>query len=216
MREICARFHVPGVDLFPWADQIAGTGTRRGPVYRMEVLEDGSVQLVGSFEGDSDEFRGAVASAEKTIDVAVAAERDRIYHARFEPRPVVRGMIATRRQTPIAMEMPMEMNPDGSVEGTFIAESSEFAAAIEMLPDEVETEILRMGEYEPASGGVFDRLTDRQRDVLEVAVEAGYYEDPRQATHEDLAADLGVAPGTVSEHLRRIERRVFDAADPRR
>ena len=216
MRQIRARFTIPGMDLFPWADEIAGTGLRRGPVYRMEVLADGSVLLVGAFEGDAETFFEAVSAAEKTLDLAVSEERDGIYHAQFEPRPEVRRMIAARRETPIAMQMPMEMNEDGSVEATYIAEADLFTQALEQIPDVVETEVLKMGDFEPTETDVFDTLTRRQQEVLDVAVAAGYYEDPRQATHEDIAAELDVSAGTVSEHLRRIERRVFGAYDPGR
>lgn len=204
------------MDLFPWAAEIAGTDLGRGPVYRMEVLADGSVLLVGAFGGDPSAFFEVVSSADKTIDLAISEERDGIYHAQFEPRPAVRQMIEARRETPIAMQMPMAMNEDGSVEATYIAEADLFTAALDEIPAEVETEIVRMGDFEPAETDVFDTLTARQQEVLDVAVGEGYYEDPREATQEDLADELGVSPATVGEHLRRIERRVFAGYDPGR
>ena len=216
MRQIRARFEIPGTDLFPWADEIAGNDLGRGPVYRMEVLADGSVLLVGAFEGDPEEFFEVVSAADKTLDIAISEERDGIYHAQFEPRPEVRRMIAARRETPIAMQMPMAMNDDGSVEATYIAEADLFTEALSEIPDAVETEVLRVGDFEPTESDVFDTLTARQQEVLDAAIRRGYYEDPREATHEDLAADLGVSPATVGEHLRRIERRVFGTYDPRR
>ena len=48
-------------------------------------------------------------------------------------------------------------------------------------------------------------LTDRQRQVLERAVELGYYETPRRVTLSNLADDLGVAKSTLSETLHRAE-----------
>lgn len=68
----------------------------------------------------------------------------------------------------------------------------------------------RIRDYETASGPI-DALTDRQRDVLETAFEMGYYEVPRGATTDALAAELDLDPSTVSEHLRRAERNVFAA-----
>ncbi|MFC7194158.1 helix-turn-helix domain-containing protein [Halosimplex aquaticum] len=70
-------------------------------------------------------------------------------------------------------------------------------------------EVVETGEYDPGVRQLFDRLTARQREVLETAVRAGYYDDPRRATHADLAAELDVSPATVGEHLRKIESRVF-------
>jgi predicted DNA binding protein len=46
--------------------------------------------------------------------------------------------------------------------------------------------------------------------VLEVAVAEGYYHNPREATHEDIANVVGIAPTTVGDHLREIEMNVFE------
>ena len=57
----------------------------------------------------------------------------------------------------------------------------------------------------------FDRLTDRQRVVLETAHAAGYFERPRRSSGEDLAASLDISPSTFYQHLRAGQRKVFDA-----
>ncbi|WP_135364002.1 helix-turn-helix domain-containing protein [Halosimplex halophilum] len=60
-------------------------------------------------------------------------------------------------------------------------------------------------------------LTDRQREVLRTALEAGYYEWPREATGEEVAEGLGISSATFSEHVHAAERKLFaamfDAAD---
>jgi predicted DNA binding protein len=48
-------------------------------------------------------------------------------------------------------------------------------------------------------------LTDRQWEVVETAVELGYYDTPRGASLTDLADELGVAKSTCSETLHRAE-----------
>lgn len=45
--------------------------------------------------------------------------------------------------------------------------------------------------------------------MLEVAIRLGYYENPREATHEDIAEEVGVEAGTVGKHLRKVESHVF-------
>lgn len=55
----------------------------------------------------------------------------------------------------------------------------------------------------------FDRLTDRQRTVLETAFVAGYFDRPRRSTGEDLATSLDVSPSTFYQHLRAGQRKVF-------
>lgn len=55
------------------------------------------------------------------------------------------------------------------------------------------------------------RLTDRQRESLLVAYEAGFYEWPREVTGEDLAAEMDITPATFTQHIRAAERKVLDA-----
>lgn len=54
-------------------------------------------------------------------------------------------------------------------------------------------------------------LTDRQRSALEAAYHAGYFEWPRDADAETIAASLDIAPPTFHQHLRKAEKGVFDA-----
>lgn len=52
-------------------------------------------------------------------------------------------------------------------------------------------------------------LTGRQREVLSLAVERGYYELPRETTTERLADELDINRRTVEDHLRRAERKLI-------
>jgi predicted DNA binding protein len=60
-----------------------------------------------------------------------------------------------------------------------------------------------------------DQLTDRQREVLTAAHEAGYYTWPREITGEELADELDISSPTLHEHLRAAEQTliamVFDS-----
>jgi hypothetical protein len=52
-------------------------------------------------------------------------------------------------------------------------------------------------------------LTDAQRDLLDTAVGAGYYDTPRGCTLTELADRVGVAKSTASERLHRAEEKVI-------
>ncbi|WP_276270669.1 helix-turn-helix domain-containing protein [Haloarcula litorea] len=66
----------------------------------------------------------------------------------------------------------------------------------------IEIDLLRVNEY--ASLGDTDAgLTDSQREALLVAVERGYFEEPRNATLSEVAADLGISQPAASGLLRR-------------
>jgi predicted DNA binding protein len=52
-------------------------------------------------------------------------------------------------------------------------------------------------------------LTDRQRELLEIAVRQGYFEVPRDCTLAELAEEVGIDKSTASEVLRRGEARLL-------
>jgi predicted DNA binding protein len=52
-------------------------------------------------------------------------------------------------------------------------------------------------------------LTERQRELLEIAVRQGYFEIPRDCTLAELAEGVGIDKSTASEVLRRGEARLL-------
>ena len=55
------------------------------------------------------------------------------------------------------------------------------------------------------------RLTQRQREVLAAAYEAGYYSWPRETDAQTLATELDIASATLHKHLRAAERKLVAA-----
>lgn len=61
--------------------------------------------------------------------------------------------------------------------------------------------LIRDREPEPPGDG----LTDRQYEALRTAYELGYFNIPRQASLEEVAAELDISASSVSERLRRAQ-----------
>ncbi|MCT9098215.1 helix-turn-helix domain-containing protein [Haloarchaeobius sp. HME9146] len=59
---------------------------------------------------------------------------------------------------------------------------------------------------------LFEGLTDRQLAALQLALERGYYEQPRKTSLRDLAAQTSVARSTFEEHLRKAENKLLTNA----
>ena len=59
-------------------------------------------------------------------------------------------------------------------------------------------------------GLLADELTARQREVLETAYHAGYYEWPHEASSEEVADLLGIAQPTFAEHFWAAQQRIAD------
>lgn len=58
------------------------------------------------------------------------------------------------------------------------------------------------------------KLAPRQRQILERAIDRGYYDVPKSCTLDELAAEDEVSMSTVAEHLRQAESKIFDAIAP--
>jgi predicted DNA binding protein len=56
-----------------------------------------------------------------------------------------------------------------------------------------------------------EELTERQRAAVEAAFHAGFFEWPRESDGEAVSESLGVSPPTFHQHLRKAERKVFEA-----
>jgi predicted DNA binding protein len=54
-------------------------------------------------------------------------------------------------------------------------------------------------------------LTDTQREALVAAYEMGFFDSPRTASLEDVAADIGITQQSLSSRLRRGHRRLVEA-----
>ncbi|WP_226038992.1 bacterio-opsin activator domain-containing protein [Natrinema sp. DC36] len=80
---------------------------------------------------------------------------------------------------------------------------AEFAAKRETT--ELRTPFSRTG----FRGELRSRLTERQREVLEAAFEAGYYDWPRECSGEAVATELGISSPTFSEHIHAAERKLL-------
>jgi predicted DNA binding protein len=59
---------------------------------------------------------------------------------------------------------------------------------------------------------LFEDVTDRQRAALRLALESGYYEQPRQTSLRELADRTDVARSTYEEHLRKAENKLLTNA----
>lgn len=66
---------------------------------------------------------------------------------------------------------------------------------------------LTKGESKKGGGVHIDpeAVTDKQREALSVAVEAGYYQTPRQASLQELSEELGISKSAVSQRLTAVE-----------
>lgn len=56
-----------------------------------------------------------------------------------------------------------------------------------------------------------DALTEKQLDAIELAVESGYYAQPRETTITDLAATCDISQSAMSQRLHTAERKLLES-----
>ncbi|WP_227374020.1 bacterio-opsin activator domain-containing protein [Haladaptatus halobius] len=61
-------------------------------------------------------------------------------------------------------------------------------------------------DFEPM---LAETLTDRQREVLEMAYYGGFFDSPRKSTGEEVGRSLGISQPTFQHHLRAAERKLL-------
>jgi predicted DNA binding protein len=182
----------------------------REAVHRNELLDDGTAVMLAEARGDRARYEAILRESPYVLDYAVTAADGWWYsYTHYEPTALTRRMLAQRGESETMMEMPYDVAEDGSLEITFVGDEGAFADAMPMDSEAYSIEVLETGDHRPQVDDLFGTLTARQREILDAAVRLGYYENPREATHEDIAETADASPSTVGEHLRKIESRVF-------
>lgn len=59
-----------------------------------------------------------------------------------------------------------------------------------------------------------EAFTERQREVLEIAHEMGYFDHPKRSNATEVATELDIATSTLAEHLAAAETKLMDALFP--
>lgn len=108
--------------------------------------------------------------------------------------------------------LPPVVYGDGGVTARLVGAAETITDIVETLPDAVDLEVHEVGERRLAASSIAAVLSDRQREAVLAALDLGYYDQPRQATHEDVAEALDCAPSTASEHLHKAEAKLVRAA----
>ncbi len=188
----------------------AAEAVERGNIHRVEMLDDGSGLLLAEARGDVDRYREILNESEHVHEFSIVEDEGWWYsYTHFEPSNANREMLELQYESELAMETPIEVEDDGALVLTLVGPGEAFREATPTNSDAYDVEVLETGEHHPELGDLFLSLTERQREVLEAATDLGYYDNPRQATHDDIAAEVDASPSTVGEHLRKVESRVF-------
>lgn len=111
---------------------------------------------------------------------------------------------------------PVEMAVDGSslIVGAYVSDRERLGDVISQLDGRADGWRLRRlssadDQHQPVTGGTSQpsslNLTEKQREAVELAVEEGYYDRPRDVSLGDLAERLDITRSALSQRLNAVE-----------
>lgn len=162
-------------------------------------------------EGDAAAFERDVAEIPEVLAYELTEVGDDAFYVyiRDATNEAIRELFDIVDRSPAVVVPPVEYARDGTVSYSVVGPSAEIGTAIDRIPEPIDVTVTEVGTIEGAPGVEQAALSDRQREAVETALALGYYEVPRDASHEDVADEMGCAPSTAAEHLRKAESKVL-------
>ena len=200
-------------EIHPMYDVMANAPfIERGTALQWNFTGD-ALGILHYIEGDIDAYRDV---AEETPEVVgydlVPAGEDAFYaYIRDATTDALQEMFGPITHGGLVVVPPIVYHEDGTVTLSLFGPTDEMQAGIDAVPQPVEVSIEEVGGLAATRPAVEARLSDRQREALTAALELGYYEIPREATHEEVAEAIDCAPSTAAEHLRKAESNVLQS-----
>jgi hypothetical protein len=207
----------PGREGFHPADRalVDAPDVERVAIHHINQLDDDTIVFLYQLKGDLDHARAILEDHTDVLTHSISrAENDLHAYIHFEPNGMVDALFRLPQEYSLVVDTPIACLPDGGIRVTALGDHETLTTAIGLIPDGIDVELESMGDYHPDDRHLFSTLTERQQEILVAAIERGYYAVPREATYDDIAADLDLAPVTVGEHLRKIEARLLKEIVP--
>jgi hypothetical protein len=164
--------------------------------------------------GDVDAFEAAVAEIPEVVDHDTVRVGDGAFYAyiRDSTTEALGDLFGPITRGALVAVPPIRYHEDGTVTVSLFGPDADIQAAVESVESPVDVTVEEVGGLAATTPAVEARLSERQRETVEAALDLGYYEVPREATHADVAETIDCAPSTAAEHLRKAESRLVASA----
>lgn len=195
-------------------DILDGLDAEREALVHVSLLPDRDGVAVYRCNGSHDELQGRLDEQDQIVESEIFntdnGDTFNLY-VRFKPGSPVTDLLELANENGLIIDTPFEFT-DGGMEMTVVGKNERVQESLPdfmRLTEDAQTVLNQVGAYAPEESDLERALTERQREVVEAAVEVGYYDNPRQATHEDVAEHLDCTASTAGEHLRKAEAKVM-------
>lgn len=190
------------------------TGSR----FEFEALvdqADGTLRAFFTIDGSSPDTIRTFADRSTAIkDIRLIAQRESgyFYEATLNETSFFASLLSagahptTLTSTPEGAELLVELPSSGDIKAFLEMFLSQYDAEL-TARRELDRPVLTEEEFEAI---YLEQLTDREEEVLRTAYHAGFFNFPRDSSGSDIAEILGISQPTVSRHIRKGERKLFD------
>ena len=176
-------------------------------IYDLNPLDDGTVVGLVQLTGDVERLARTVSDHSGVASMVTSRSTGLVY-VHFEPGEHNKALFDIIGTHQINVDWPVLYTEQG-FQLTLIGEDTDLQQVTADLSETVEMTIEKTGTYYPRMLDPAWHLTDRQYEIVRVAITEGYYDIPRETSQRDLAAQLDLSRATVAEHLRKAEATVM-------
>lgn len=167
-----------------------------------EVIDDEHIKFVIDAGDKVDEFVRSFEASEQVTTVDRVDET----HVKLTKRSC--GALPIIRNNHGMMQWCDRVNGPQRIFDIVVYRREDLRNIVQELRDFGSVEVMQLTPYQSSE----TLLSDRQAEVVGLALAEGYYDWPRAADAETLAAELGIAHSTFLEHLRKAESRLLRSA----
>lgn len=179
-------------------------------VHRSEMLEwnitsEERIALVFRVLADRDAYESALEAVTSIQEYElVDGQTGELYlYVQDTPSESDRELYDSFIGTDLVALPPVTFLPGRRLTLQVLGTASDVQTAVDEFPDGFDVELDAVTTIQPT--GSHTGLTRRQREALEAANRAGYYEIPREGTVSDVADELDISTSTAGHHLRKAE-----------
>lgn len=213
MKRISATVHVEPAQASELYTLLAYTdGISEVRILAVETTLDGRETLLLTLHGDAEAFLDRALGTTGVESIETTEPTDNRTHALLVTRPTETTLSGVRHRigsTGIVLRMPIVYR-DGKMHTRAVGTAAAIQRVHDDAPGELQIHIDEIGRFRCLDDQPVTQLSDRQRQAVAVAHDLGYYDQPRGATHEEVANRLDCAPTTASDHLQKAETKLLN------
>jgi predicted DNA binding protein len=179
-------------------------------VHGLKPVGEERLGMLYQYDGDIDAVREDLDEIPKALEYKAEEIEDSVFaYVVWEPREVVNAIVDTLYSHRVIIDYPFRVTIRDELIITLVGVGEDLRKVSYVDHPAVDIKVLRKGEYKPRRRDLLSVLTSRQKEVLQTAVELGYYDESQDAEYKDIADELDVSVSTVGHHIKKAESRIL-------